>query len=573
MRRFSFYCSAVFFSLLASGAAAQTPSPTDFGDQQLLRQQERESQLRRRLEPEADVRLRASETAQVPRLPADESPCFPITRIALVGDMANRFADLVDTANRASDGREDKLIGRCIGSAGIGIAIRRLQNELVRRGYVTTRVLAGPQDLGAGVLTLTLIPGRVRAVRFAEGTSSRATQWNAAPLQPGELLNLRAIEQALENFKRVPSAEADIRIEPAVGGDARPGDSDVVIAWKQDLPFRLNLSADNSGLKSTGRYLGVVTLSWDHALTLNDLFYVSVNHSLFEPSPGPRGTKGHTVHYSLPFGYWLLGATASSSEYRQPVANQQGTTVYSGDSANQEVRLSRALARDATRKTTGYLSAWARQSDNDVGGLQVQVQHRQTAGWEAGLTHREILGDATLDLNAGYRRGTGAFGATRLINEDSEGSTRPELMQVGALYNLPFALAGQRLRYSLALRAQHAWTALLPQDRFSIGSRFSVRGFDEQAVLSADRGWLVRNDLGFSLGGSGQEAYVGVDYGELRGRHSETLVGTHLAGVVVGVRGSVYGVVYDLFAGRALSGPESFHDNRMNAGFSLSWSH
>ena len=443
MRRSFFFCSAAASSFLALSAAAQIPPAADLGDQQLLRQQERESQLRRRLEPEADVRLLPAETAQLPRLPANESPCFVIRRIELVGDMADRFADLVDIAHRTGDGSVDKVTGRCIGSAGIGIAIRRLQNELVRRGFVTTRVLAGPQDLRSGVLSLTLSPGRVRDIRFAAGTSSRATTWNAAPLQPGDLLNLRAIEQALENFKRVPSADADIRIEPAVGANARPGDSDVVIDWRQDFPLRVNLSLDNSGLKSTGRYQGAVTLSWDHALTLNDLFYASVNRSLFETSPDPRGTEGHTVHYSLPFGYWMLGATASRSEYRQPVANLQGITVYGGESANQELRLSRVLSRDATRKTTGHLSVWARRSDNDVGGLQMQVQHRQTAGWEAGLAHREILGDATLDLNAAYRRGTGAFGATRLANEDSEGSTRLELMQVGALYNLPFALASQ----------------------------------------------------------------------------------------------------------------------------------
>ena len=573
MRRILISCSVLLPFCFALGAAAQVPSVTDPGDQQLLRQQEREAELRNRLEPAADVRLRPAETAQVPRVPADESPCFVIRRIVLTGEMADRFAGLVDSAHRAGDSGDDQLVGRCIGSTGIGIAIRRMQNELVRQGYVTTRVLAGPQDLGTGVLTLTLVPGRVRAIRFADGTASRATMWNAAPLQPGELLNLRAIEQALENFKRVPSADADIRIEPSAGSDARPGDSDVVIVWRQGFPLRVNLSVDNAGLKSTGRYLGALTLSWDHALTLNDLLYVSVNRSLFESSPGPRGTEGHTVHYSLPFGYWLLGATASSNEYRQPVANPQGTTVYSGESANQELKLSRVLARDATRKTIGHLSAWARQSDNDVGGLQIQVQHRQTAGWEAGLTHREILGDATLDLNAAYRRGTGAFGATRLDSEASEGSTRLELMQVGALYNLPFALAGQRLRYTLALRAQQAWTSLLPQDRFSLGSRFSVRGFDEQRVLSADRGWLVRNDLGFSLGGSGLEAYAGLDYGEVRGRHSESLAGTHLAGMVVGLRGGVLGVACDVFAGRSLSGPDGFAGDAMHVGFSLSWSH
>lgn len=487
--------------------------------------------------------------------------------------MADRFAGLLDVTGRADDGSKDKVVGRCIGSAGIGIAMHRLQNEVVRLGYVTTRVLAGPQDLGNGVLTLTLMPGRVRSVRFADGTSPRATQWNAVPLQPGELLNLRAIEQALENFKRVPSADADIRIEPSTGADARPGDSDVVIEWRQDFPLRVNLSLDNSGLTSTGRYQGALTLSWDDPLALNDLFYVSVNRSLFEQSPGPRGTQGKTAHYSLPFGHWLLGLTVSDSDYRQPVGNQGGTTVYSGESANQEVRLSRALARDATRKTSGYLSAWARQSDNEISGSQSPAQHRQLGGWEAGLAHREILGDATLDLNAAYRRGTGAFGALRLINEDSEGSTRMQLMQVGALYNLPFPLAGQRLRYTLSLRAQQAWTPLLPQDRFSIGSRYTVRGFDEQRVLSADRGWLVRNDLGFSLGGSGQEAYIGLDYGEVRGRHSEMLAGTQMAGLAIGLRGGGHGVTYDVFAGRALSGPDGFYGNGLNAGFSLSWSH
>ncbi len=571
--RWSFLsCGVLLPVVLCFGAAAQTPAATDPGDQQQLRQQERESQLRQRLESAPEVQLLPAESAPVARLPAVESPCFVIRRIELAGEMAKRFIHLLDAVNHDGDGVQDTVSGRCIGSAGIGIAMRRLQNELVQRGYVTTRVLVGPQDLSAGVLTLTLIPGRIRAVRFASGTSSRATQWNAAPLQPGQLLNLRAIEQALENLKRVPSADADIRIEPAVGGDSRPGDSDVVIAWRQDFPLRVNLSVDNSGLKSTGRYQGAVTLSLDHALTLNDLFYVSVNRSLFEPSPGPRGTRGNTVHYSLPLGYMLLSATASSSDYQQPVAEHLGTTLYSGESAHQELKLSRVLARDALRKTAGYLSAWARQSDNDIGGLGLQVQHRQTGGWEAGLAHREILGNATLDLNVAYRRGTGAFRATRILHEHTEGSTRLRLLQAGVLYSLPWALAGQRLHYTLALRGQHAGTALLPQDRFSIGSRFTVRGFNEQSVLSADRGWLVRNDLGVSLGGSAQQAYVGIDYGEVRGLHTKELAGTHLAGMAIGLRGSAFGLAYDIFAGHAVSGPEGFRDKGLNAGFSLSWS-
>lgn len=573
MCRFFILCGALSAAFLFTSVSAQTSAAAEPDDTQRLRQQERASQLQQQFESRPDLQLQPWLATQTPRLPANESPCFEITRIDLVGEMSGRFADITDAAHRAADGSIDAVTGRCIGANGIGIAIRRMQNELVRRGYVTTRVLAGPQDLTHGVLTITLFPGRIRAIRFAEGTSTRATILNAVPLQAGDLLNLRAIEQALENLKRVPTTEADIRIEPASGNDISPGYSDLVVEWRQRFPFRFNLYADNSGLESTGRYQGGFTLSYDHALTLNDLFYVSLSRSLFAQAPSPRGTSSNTVHYSLPFGYWLLGATVSSSQYRQAVANTFGTLVFSGESANQELKLSRVLARDANSRTIAYLSAWAKQSRNFVGDLEVSVQRRQSGGFEAGLTHRQVLGNSTIDLNAGYRLGSSIFGRYALIDEAIEGSTRPRILHISAQYNQPFSIAEQRLRYTLAMRAQHASTSLLPQDRFSIGSRFSVRGFDEQRILSADRGWLIRNDLGLSLGGSGQEAYLGLDYGEVYGRHSEQLLGKHLAGLTLGLRGGAHGMTYDLFAGRALSAPRAFTTQGLNLGFSLSWSY
>ncbi len=60
-----------------------------------------------------------------------------------------------------------------------------------------------------------VIPGRVDQIKFAEGTSKRAHLWNALPMKSGELLNIRDMEQGLENFKRVPTVEADFKIQPA----------------------------------------------------------------------------------------------------------------------------------------------------------------------------------------------------------------------------------------------------------------------------------------------------------------------------------------------------------------------
>ena len=167
-------------------------------------------------------------------LPEAEYPCFSIRSISLE-DCTGVFAWALAAANPA----EDPAVGRCLGAAGINMLMSRVQNAVMARGYVTTRVLARPQDLEDGHLVLTLIPGRVRAVRISADSDARAELSNAIPIRAGDVLNLRDLEQGLENLKRLPSVEADIRIEP--GG--LPGESDLVVVWKQAFPLRLHIAS------------------------------------------------------------------------------------------------------------------------------------------------------------------------------------------------------------------------------------------------------------------------------------------------------------------------------------------
>jgi len=521
------------------------------------------------MEQRPDVRLQRPEPIASALLPEHETPCFPIQRIVLEGDAAEQFQWALAAANPA----HDPALGRCLGSKGIDLTMRRMQNAIMARGFVTTRVLAAPQDLKSGTLTLTLVPGRIRAIGFTDDSSARATQWNAVPAAPGDILNLRDIEQALENFKRVPTADADVQITPAEGPDAKPGESDLVIAWKQGLPFRLNLSADDSGSKRTGKYQGGLTLSYDNWWTLNDLFYLSLNNDLGGGDAGRKGTRGYTVHYEVPYGYWLLGLTTSSYNYHQSVAGASQTYLYSGNSKNAEIRLARILHRDDVRKTSAYLRAWARSSSNFIDDTEIEVQRRRMAGWEAGLAHREFIGAATLDASLAYRRGTGAWDAIPAPEEAfGEGTSRPELFTAEAQLNLPFQLASQRLRYGALWRAQWNRTPLVAQDRFSIGNRYTVRGFDGELTLMGEHGWLVRNDLGLALGQSGLELYLGADYGQVGGASTRGLLGTHLASAVLGLRGSYRGLSWDVFAGAPISKPEGFRTSGTVAGFNLNWS-
>lgn len=551
--------------------AATVPDQRD--TLEYLRQQERERSVRQQQEQGPDVRLQRPAAADPARYTDGEQPCFDITRVLLTGAGAAQFAWALAAVDREDNGKPDPIAGHCIGMAGINLAMHRVQNAILARGYVTTRVLAEAQNIKSGTLQLTVVPGRIRAVRFAEGTDGRATKWNAVPAGPGDLLNLRDTEQALENFKRVPTADADIKIAPAEGSDARPGESDLVVHWKQGFPWRLSLSADDSGSRATGKHQGTVTLSYDHWWTLNDLFYVSFNRNLDQPGAG-GGTHGLVAHYSIPFGYWLLSTTGSDSSYRQTVAGLTRDYVYSGENRNRDIKLARLVYRDASRKTTLSLRGWSRSSKNFIDDTEVEVQRRRTAGWELGIGHREFFGAATLDLNLQYRRGTGAEGAMRAPEEAfGEGSSRAGLWLGDANLSAPFKLAGQGLRYSAAWRGQTSHAPLLPQDRFAIGGRYTVRGYDGETSLLADHGWLLRNELALAPGGSAHEIYFALDHGRVSGRTAPTLVARHLTGAAIGLRGQLMRLQYEVFAGRPVDKPADFQTARTTYGFNLAASY
>lgn len=557
-------------------------NPESIETQQLLRQQEQERALREKQEAQPDVQLSEPSSPAVivesaldaKLLPRDETPCFPIKQILLNGEAAEHFQWALDDVD-LHNGRPDLAINQCLGTQGIDIIMARIQRAVIDRGFVTTRVLLPPQKLNSGTLTFTLIPGRIHTIRFAEGTPSRATQWNAFPMQRGDLLNLRDIEQALENFKRVPTVTADIQITVAKEADAKPGESDLIINWQQPRFFRLSTFVDDSGSRSTGKYQGGVTLSLDHPLMLNDLFYLTLNHDLGGGEAGDRGTRGYTVHYSVPYAKWLFSFTQNGFHYHQTLPGPFRDSVYSGESDNSEIKLSRVLYRSRALKTTAALRLWSRQSRNFVNTHEQRHQQRRMAGWEASLNQRVSIQTATLDTTLTYRRGTGMLN-TLLAPEEHylipDGSSRPQILIADINVSVPFKIKNQSLQYSLTARGQWNYTLLVPQDRFSIGSRYTVRGFDGESSLIGERGYFVRNELTWLLGETGQSLYTGLDYGEVGSPiDCRCQLGKRLMGGVLGLRGGFKGFTYDLFIGQPFKYPQYFPAPSTVAGFSASY--
>jgi hemolysin activation/secretion protein len=565
--------------------------PEGEAERQLIRQQEQRQQQEQLLKEAVDVRLDSpSFPTSAIMFPIDESPCFTINEIKLVGERLPEFSWLLDqfylsfskemknelggeyeSAYALLDASKNYFLGRCMGSTSINNVMTRLQNQLIEKGYVTSRIVAGSQELSTGVLVLTLVPGVVGDIRF----SDQKKRANVLPMNSSDLLSLRDIEQALESMRRLPSVTADINIVPAQGENAQPGDSDLDIVWSQDFPLRTVLSINNSGTESTGELQGSASFSYDNLFGLHDITTLSVGHDIGGATPLKGGTDSLSVGYSVPYEYWTISLNASKGGYFQTIQGQFIKSEYSGKSRNANLDITRLVHRDNVRKITLGLNTWYRDSKNFIRDTEVLPQRRRTAGIELKANYRQFIQQATLSGSLTYRRGTGAFGALA-APEDAfgEGASRPSIIKASAQFSVPFTLAKQRFQYSAEWRRQHTRERLVTQDRFSIGGRYTVRGFDGESTLLSETGWLVRNDLSMSLGDSSHDVYLGVDYGKVSGFSSASLLGDELTGAVIGFKGTFFdSLSYDLLAGRSLNKPEGFPTDSGVVQFSLNWAY
>lgn len=510
-------------------------------------------------------------------------PCFDIDRLYLTGELSDKFNFAIKPYTKGSN----SVLGRCLSVNDINQLVSDVQNRIIDKGYVTTRVLIENQNLKSASLFLTLIPGRIDQINAVDIQSSRPIYRDASgnpanfapalPMKSGDLLNVRDIEQALENFKRVPTADADFSIVPSTQKNT-PGYSDIQIRWQQDKRWRLSATVDDSGQESTGVYQGNVTLSLDNPTWNNDLLYLSYNHDLGGGDDGEdNGSWGYNLGYVLPFKNTQLTVTHSGYNYDQTIAGANQDYVYSGESYNTDATISHLIYRNNHSKTYLRAGGYAKQQNNYIDDTEVEVQRRRTAGYKAGIGYETIIGKTQWIGDVIYQRGTGAFDAIdapeALFNE---GSARAGIVKLGLDVDRPIRVADQALNYHAVFRGQYAEEALIPNERFIIGGRYSVRGFDGERSLSGDHGALLRQELSAYLGDKPHALYAGIDAGYVQLDNSaqdDLLLGHHLIGGVVGVKGYVAPLrtSYDLFAGYPLSQPDNFSDKEWITGFSLGW--
>ena len=456
--------------------------------------------------------------------------------------------------------------GQRIGAAGAAKIAALLEARLMQAGYVTSRVEVPDQDLSSGALLFQIHPGYIEDIRF-DDPAMKGTWRNAFPAAPGSILNVRSLEQGLEQMQRVPGQHVTMTLLPGQKRDH----SVVLLHIERDRDMTLGLSLDDGGTENTGKMEAAVSGALYNPAGWNDIFSWTYGKDT-EHHDREKGTDNYSVSYSLPLaGNYTLSLNRYHYKYRQTIA---ALTPYrsEGTTDGMEAELSRTMHRDSRRKTDLFAKVIRRNRHSYINGEELSVQKQKTTALRTGIRNRVFLGETEADWQVWMQQGVPWMGAEPAVGDGAEGNgtTRYRIWGGDLQITAPFYIGKTAGEYRFILAGQYTKNRLFSTDQMAIGGRWTVRGFDGEMNLSAENGWYMQHELAFPIQSWHMTPYLAVDMGRVWGPSDEWLLGHTLAGAAAGIRGTLGNhLQYDFFLGVPLHKPDGFHTGKTAAGFSI----
>lgn len=455
-------------------AAPVTPGDLDVIQNQQQQRLQQDQQQRDALTQAHQVELQKTESA-----PAS-GPCFEINQISL------QQASLItpDTQKRLVA----PYINQCLSLDRINQLVRAISEWYVQRGYITSRAFLTEQNLSHGTLNITVLEGKLEAIHL-QGASAR--QLNMAfPTRAGRILNLRDIEQGMEQINRLRTTPVQIEIIPST----QPGYSIVNLTSTPEFPLTLGLNMDNSGQRSTGIGQLSASLVGNDLLGVADRWFVSGGRS--SAFSDWRDAQNFQAGVSVPYGYGLLDYSYSWSNYHSRFNANSFDWYSNGDNISNRLSGSWVLFRNGQIKTGLQVGLNHYVSHNWLNETLLQSSSRKLTSLQIGFNHTQKIAGGVATLNPILSRGMPWFDAESDKGK-SDDFPKAEFRKwsVSSSFQRPVT---QKMWWLSSFYAQWSPDRLYGSERLTIGGENSVRGYKEQ-YLSGDVGGYLRNELNYSL--------------------------------------------------------------------------
>lgn len=394
---------------------------------------------------------------------------MPVTSIRVVGNAILPEPEIRD------------VIARYASRELSDVDMEALRGELtelyVARGFITSGAVLPDQDFADGVLVVQLIEGRIRNVDVA-GTERLRPRHVARQLvpDPGDPVEVRSLEARLQRLQADPwirSVHAELR------PGAQLGESDLLVRVEERRPYRLQLGGSNHRSPSIREWNGSAASDFANALGIGDV--VSVRGEFGE---GLRDVTANLTVPVTPYDTRLrLRTRWSRSEVVEAPFDSleiESRFFAGGVELDHPVWWTRS-----SELRVGLGFEW-RRGQNEVDGIDFSFSEGASAG-ETTVAPIRLFADwqqrsrtQVFGLRTQLSQGLFILGASDVQGTSEDGRFTSVLLQ-GV-----WARRFEHLRGAETItRASFQWaeSPLLPLEQFSIGGRFTTRGYRENTAV------------------------------------------------------------------------------------------
>ena len=465
--------------------------------------------------------------------PEEGGPCYVFQDIRLAG------------VTRLTDAEQAQLVepdvGACLALADINRLLGAITNVYIAKGYVLARAYVPSQNLRQGILEIVVFEGEIEGIELFHNGERRRVMWhNVFPGLTGAVLNIRDLEQGLDQINRLRFHDGTLTLEPGT----EPGKTRIRVTVTRDQRVAGSLSVDNSGLSSTGEELWEGTFASYDLLGAYESASVSVKRTLGNPTG--KGSQSVSGSLSVPYGYWTFLWSSHHFAYATTIIGLHQRFASSGTNTTHRAELNRVLHRDDRGKTTLAAFLTAKNIRNFVEETLLVTGSRRLTIGGGRLAHVRAAFGGLAHVAVTGEWGLAFLGALR-DQDATEGAPRAQFTKWSAdvSYVRPVHVGGQRLRVAVTGRGQWSPHTLYASERMNPGGQYTVRGF-RNVGLNGDIGAYLRHELAWTLPLPPRlwgpalfgpvEAFVGLDVGWLATDRREPRERGQVAGWALGLR-------------------------------------
>lgn len=538
--------SASVLSVCASSIQAADPVAPG---QEVLRQQQQQQRDLQQLQMEQRKRQLErgafGPTPAAPALPQTVTPderCWPLSGTRIGG------VTLIDSDKL--NARIKPLLAPCMGVGQINHLLATITAIYVEQGYIASRPYLLSAPAAGQSLDIMIDEGYIESIELAD-QSLPVSLGGAFPHMLGQPLNLRDLEQGLDQLNRLRSIDLTADIAPG----SQPGASRIILRSRTSGQPRwaLGLGMDNLGSASTGRDRNSVSLSFDNPLQLNDLLSLSASDTL---NQGDRYSRNASLYYAIPYGYWTYSVFASHAEYRAPFKLPSATLYSTGITDQLSLRADRVLWRDQSRQLSANLQLAHKDVDSYLENVRLGIQSPTLTVAEAGL-NLFWLDRAVWNLDFTYSQGLRWLGADDDANHAVSNLPKAQFRKyrAGLSQWRNGQFGAQAWQWQSQLNLQYSPDPLPAIEQLLGTDDSAVRGYRVSSASGAS-GAIWRNTLRLPLRSDWPVQItprVALDNGWLKADHGAP--GQRLSGASVGLNLGWKNLQVDVDYQRALNTP------------------